>query len=69
MAGPQQMNRFEIELVSREGPSLLGVALDAESAAHVMEEAIRKLPNHHIRICYGAKIVAERVPPRAPKNP
>jgi hypothetical protein len=48
-----RMKRFEIELLSKDGPTLLGAALDAESALNVMDKAIRDYPEGHIRMCYG----------------
>jgi len=62
------MKRFEIELLSKNGSTLIGSASDAESALSLMDEAIRNYPDGHLRICSGTQIVAERVPPRPLKN-
>jgi hypothetical protein len=63
-----RMKRFEIELLSKDGPKLLGAALDAEGALNAMDDAIRKYPDGHIRMSCGTKIAAERIPPRPLKN-
>jgi hypothetical protein len=59
------MSKFEIELLSKNGTSVIGVAKDAESALNVMDEAMRQYPTGHIRIRCGATVFAERMPPRA----
>jgi hypothetical protein len=59
------MSKFEIELLSKNGTSVIGVANDAESALNVMDEAMRQYPTGHIRVRCGATVFAERMPPRA----
>ena len=63
----ENMSKFEIELLSKNGVSVIGVANDAESALNVMDEAMRQYPTGHIRIRCGATVFAERMPPRAPR--
>jgi hypothetical protein len=63
----KNMSKFEIELLSKNGVSVIGVANDAESALNVMDEAMRQYPTGHIRIRCGATVFAERMPPRAPR--
>jgi hypothetical protein len=58
------MSEFKIELVSKLGGSVIGAAIDAESALKVMDEAMRLYPTGHIQIRRGATICAERMPPR-----
>jgi hypothetical protein len=53
IASRNLMGGFEIELVSKLGPSVIGIANDAESALNVMDEAIRQHPTGHIRIRSG----------------
>jgi hypothetical protein len=60
----ENMSKFEIELLSKNGASVIGVANDAESALNVMDEAMRQYPTGHIRIRCGATVFAERMPPR-----
>jgi Putative transposase len=36
------MSKFQIELLSKNGASVIGVANDAESALNVMDEAMRQ---------------------------
>jgi hypothetical protein len=61
------VSKYQIELVSKDGHSVIGEANDAESALNVMDEALRQYPTGHIRIRRGTMIFAERVPPRAPQ--
>jgi hypothetical protein len=61
------MSKFEIELLSKNSVSVIGVANDAESALNVMDEAMRQYPTGHIRIRQGVTIFAERMPPRTPR--
>jgi hypothetical protein len=61
------MSEYEIELVSKKGPSVIGEAKDAVSALDFMEEAIRNFPTGHIRIRRETAIIAERLPPRIPR--
>jgi hypothetical protein len=63
----KNMSKFAIELLSKNGVSVIGVANDAESALNVMDEAMRQYPTGHIRIRCGATVFAERMPPRAPR--
>jgi hypothetical protein len=58
------MSKFKIELVSKLGGSVIGAAIDAESALKVMDEAMRLYRTGHIQIRCGATICAERMPPR-----
>jgi hypothetical protein len=58
------MDEFEIELASRRGFSVIGIASDAESALSVMDAAMREHPAGHIRIRRGTTIHSERMPPR-----
>jgi hypothetical protein len=58
------MSKYEIELVSKDGHTVIGEANDAESALNVMDEAMREYPTGHIRIRRGSTIFAERTPPR-----
>jgi hypothetical protein len=63
----KNVSKFEIELLSKNGASVIGVANDAESALSVMDEAMRQYPTGHIRIRRGTTIFAERMPPRTPR--
>jgi hypothetical protein len=58
------VSKFEIELVSKDGHSMIGEANDEVTALNFMDKAIRKYPTGHIRIRCGTTIVSERVPPR-----
>jgi hypothetical protein len=58
------MSKFEIELVPKEGHSVIAEADDEVTALNVMDEAVRQYPTGHIRIRRGTRIVSERVPPR-----
>ena len=60
------LSEHEIVLVSKKGRAVIGVAKDAVSALHFMDEAIRKFPTGHIRIRRQTAIIAERIPPRRP---
>jgi hypothetical protein len=61
------MSKFEIELVSKGGNSVIGEAIDEGAALNVMDEAMRQYPTGHIRVRRGTTIIAERVPPRTPR--
>jgi hypothetical protein len=54
---------YEIELVSKKGPTVIGAVKDAVSALNFMDEAIRKFPTGHIRIRRATAIIAERLSP------
>jgi hypothetical protein len=41
-------SKFEIELLLADGPYVIGVANDAESALNVLDEAMRQYPTGHI---------------------
>jgi hypothetical protein len=58
------MGEFEIELVSKRGLSVIGVANEAGSALNLLDEAMRRHPTGHIRIRRGTTIHSERMPPR-----
>jgi hypothetical protein len=60
------LSKFEIELLLADGPYVIGVANDAESALSVMDAAMRQYPTGRIRIRFGTAIIAERTPPRTP---
>ena len=57
------MGEYEIELVSKQGQSVIGEANDLESALNCLDDAIREYPRGHIRIRRGTTIFSERVPP------
>ena len=59
------MSEYKIELVLKNGHTVIGEAIDEGTA--FMEEAIRQHPTGHIRIRRGTTIIAERVPPRTPR--
>ncbi len=61
------MRKYEIELVSKDGHSVIGEAIDEETALNVMDEAMRRYPTDRIRVRRGTTIIAERVPPRTPR--
>jgi hypothetical protein len=61
------VRKFEIELVSKDGLTVIGEANDAESALNLFDKAIRRYATHHIRIRCGVEIVSERMPPRKPR--
>jgi hypothetical protein len=61
------MSKYEIELLLKNGPTVIGEAIDEGAALNVMDEAMRQYPTGHIRIRRGTTIIAERVPPRAPR--
>jgi hypothetical protein len=48
------MSKFEIELVSKGGHSVIGEAIDEGAALNVMDEAMRQYPTGHIRVRRGA---------------
>ena len=54
------MSKFEIELVSRLGVSVISAANDAENALNVVHEAMRQYPTDHIQIRCGTIIHAKR---------
>jgi hypothetical protein len=58
------MSKYQIELVSKDGRSVIGEAIDEETALDVMDEAMRQYPTGHIRVRRGTTIIAERMPPR-----
>jgi hypothetical protein len=58
------MRKYEIELFSKDGRSVIGEAIDEETALNVMDEAMRQYPAGHIRVRRGSAIIAERMPPR-----
>jgi hypothetical protein len=59
-----QRRRFEVVLLSKDDPQVIGMADDANSALDLMDEAMRKYPDGHIRIRCRTGVFAERVPPR-----
>jgi hypothetical protein len=61
------MSKYEIELVLKNGPTVIGEAIDEGAALNVMDEAMRQYPTGHIRVRRGTTIVAEKVPPRTPR--
>jgi hypothetical protein len=61
------MSKYEIELLLKNGPTVIGEAIDEGAALNVMDEAMRQYPTGHIRIRRGTTIIAERVPPRTPR--
>jgi hypothetical protein len=61
------MSKFEIELASKRGLSVIGEAVDEGAALNVMDEAMRQHPTGHIRVRRGTTMIAERVPPRTPR--
>ena len=61
------MSKYEIELLLKNGPTVIGEAIDEGAALNVMDEAMRQYPTGHIRIRRGTTIIAERVPPREPR--
>jgi hypothetical protein len=63
------MSKYEIELVLKKGPTVIGEAIDEGAALNVMDEAMRQYPTGHIRVRRGTTIVAERMPPRIPSDP
>jgi hypothetical protein len=60
--------RFEVVLLSKNDPHVIGVADNAESALDLMDEAMRKYPDGHIRVRCHTGVFAERVPPRTPQR-
>jgi hypothetical protein len=63
------MGEYEIELVMKNGNSVIGEADDWAAALSLMDKAIRRHPSSHIRIRRGTTIIAERVPPWKPRGP
>jgi hypothetical protein len=61
--GDEAMSKFEIELVSKDGHSMIAES-DEMTALNVMDKAVRQYPTGHIRIRRGTRIVSERVPLR-----
>ncbi len=61
-----RMSKFEVVLLSKGGSHQIGLAFNAENALDLMDEAMRKHPDGHIRVRLGADVFAERVPPRTP---
>jgi hypothetical protein len=61
------MSKYEIELVLKNGTTVIGEAIDEGTALDVMDEAMRQYPTGHIRVRRGTTIIAERVPPRTPR--
>ena len=55
---------FEVVLLSKNDPYVIGIADDANSALDLMDEAMRKYPDGHIRVQCRTGVFAERVPPR-----
>jgi hypothetical protein len=53
-----------VVLVSKDDPHVIGVSDNAESAPDLMDEAMRKDPDGHIRVRCRTGIFAERVPLR-----
>jgi hypothetical protein len=49
------MGEYEIELVSKQGQSVIGEANDLESALNCLHDAIREYPRGHIRVRRGAR--------------
>jgi hypothetical protein len=58
------MRKYEIVLITKDGHSVIGEAIDEETALNVMDEAMRQYPTGHIRVRRGTTIIAERMPPR-----
>jgi hypothetical protein len=58
------MSEYKIELVLKNGHTVVGEAIDEGTALNVMDEAIRQYPAGHIRVRRGTTIIAERMPPR-----
>jgi hypothetical protein len=44
------MSKYEIELVLKNGPTVIGEAIDEGAALNVMDEAMRQYPTGHIRV-------------------
>jgi hypothetical protein len=57
------MGEYEIELVSKQGQSVIDETNDLKSALNCLDDAIREYPRGHIRVQRGATILSERVPP------
>jgi hypothetical protein len=51
------MGEYEIELVSKQGQSVIGEANDLESALNCLDDAIREYPRGHIRVARGHDFV------------
>jgi hypothetical protein len=62
------MSEYKIELVLKNGHTVVGEAIDEGTALNAMDEAIRRYPRSHVRIRRGTTIIAERVPPRIPSD-
>jgi hypothetical protein len=60
--------RFEVVLLSKDDPHVIGVADNAENALDLMDVAMRKYPDAHICVRCPTGILAERVPPRTPRR-
>jgi hypothetical protein len=58
------MSKYKIELVLKNGHTVIGEAIDEGTALNVMDEAMRQYPAGHIRVRRGTTIIAERMPPR-----
>jgi hypothetical protein len=50
--GDEAMSKFEIELVSKDGHSVIAEADDEATALNVMDEAIRQYPGSCRRECH-----------------
>jgi hypothetical protein len=59
---------FEVVLLSKDDPHVIGIAHDADSALDLMDEAVRKYPDGNIRVRCRTGVFAERVPPQTPQR-
>jgi hypothetical protein len=58
------MSEFTIDLVLKDGHSIIGEADDEVTALDLMDKAFKQYPNSHIRIRRRMMTVSERIPPR-----
>jgi hypothetical protein len=69
MASPEGSRlKFEVVLISKNAPHVIGVTDNAERALDLMDEAVRLYPDGHIRVRCRTGVFAERVPPRTPQR-